>query len=296
MRIFVTGATGWVGSAVVQELLAAGHQVLGMARSDAGAEALAATGATVHRGTLEDLDSLRSGAAVVDGVIHTAFNHDFSKFAANAAAEQAAIDALGGALEGTDRPLVITSGIGFMAPGRIAIEDDKVPDDAPLPRNPEAAADRWAARGVHTSLVRLPPSVHGTGDHGFIALLSKIARQQGASAYIGEGRNHWPAVHRFDAAKVFRLALEKNAAGSSYHAVAEQGVPFKAIAEAIGRGLNLPVVSKAPGEVESHFGFFARFAGIDVEASSALTRERLGWTPTGIDLIADIDQGHYFAG
>ena len=296
MRIFVTGATGWVGSAVVKDLLEAGHQVLGMARSDAGAEALAAAGASVHRGTLEDLESLRTGAAQADGVIHTAFNHDFSKFLDNTVVEQAAIDALGGALEGTDRPLVITSGIAFMGPGRVATEDDAIPENAPLPRNPEAAAARWAARGVNTSLVRLPPSVHGTGDHGFIALLTNIARQQGSSAYIGDGANHWPAVHRFDAARVYRLALERKIGGSRYHAVAEQGVPFKAIAEAIGRGLNLPVLSKAPDEVEGHFGMFARFAGIDVEASSALTTERLGWTPTGIDLIPDLDAGHYFAG
>jgi nucleoside-diphosphate-sugar epimerase len=295
MRIFVTGATGWVGSAVVGDLLEAGHQVLGMARSDAGAQALAATGASVHRGTLEDLDSLRQGVAASDGVIHTAFNHDFSRFAENAQVEQRAIDALCGALAGSDRPLVITSGIAFLPPDKLATEEDSVPALGHNPRNPEAMTESWAERGVHAALVRLPPSVHGRGDRGFVAMLTEIARRQGRSAYIEDGSNHWPAVQRFDAARLFRLALEAEVPFRHYHAVAEQGVPFKTIAEAIGRGLDLPVVSLPADAVEAHFGLFARFAGIDVEASSALTRSWLDWAPTGPDLIADIDQGHYFA-
>ncbi len=297
MRVFVTGATGFIGSAIVAELIAAGHRVLGLARSDAGAAAVAAAGAEVHRGTLEDLDSLRAGAAAADGVIHTAFSHDFSKFAENGAAERRAIAALGEALAGSGRPLVVTSGTAFLAPGRLATEVDATPAGAShVPRDPETPALAAAASGVRASILRLPPSVHGKGDHGFVAALIGIAREKGVSVYIGEGLNTWPAVHRLDAARLFRLALEKGVAGARYHAAAEEGIPFREIATAIGRGLDLPIASIAPEAVPGHFGWFARFAGIDNRASSALTRQALGWTPTRPGLIADLDEGHYFAG
>ena len=295
MRVFVTGASGWVGSAVVKDLLAAGHSVLGMARSDTSAAAVAAAGADVHRGTIEDLDSLRAGTQGVDGVIHTAFSHDFSKFVENGIAEKAAIEALGTALAGSGRPLVVTSGVAFMpASGGPATEDDTVPPGNPVPRNPEAPAFAAAANGVRATLVRLSPSVHGDGDHGFAATLVGIAREKGVSAYIGDGLNTWPAVHRSDAATLYRLALEKGVAGTRYHAVAEEGVVFRDIAEAIGRGLGLPAVSITQEEVGAHFGWFARFAGINALASSSKTQAALGWRPTGPGLLADLDQGHYF--
>jgi nucleoside-diphosphate-sugar epimerase len=296
MRVFVTGATGWVGSAVVRDLIAAGHQVLGLCRSEDKAPALAAAGAEVLRGSLQDLDSLKSGASRADGVIHTAFNHDFSKFAENGADEQRAIAAIGAALEGSDRPLVVTSGIALLAPGSLATEEVSPRETSEsLPRNPEAAVAALRARGVRATAVRLPPSVHGHGDHGFVPGIIGRAREKGVSPYIGDGLNRWPAVHRIDAARVFRLALERGAEGGPFHAVADEGVPFRQIAEVIGRRLMVPVVSQTAEESAAHFGWFARFAGIDCPASSEQTRSRLGWNPEQPGLIADLDHPAYFA-
>ena len=298
MRVFVTGATGFIGSAIVQELLAAGHKVLGLARSDAAAATLIAAGAEVHRGSLADLASLRSGAAAADGVIHTAFLHDFSRFKENCETDRHAIAGLGSALAGSDRLLIVTSGIGLLTLDRLATEHDVPTSGATV--NPRVASEEAAAlatsRGVHVSVVRLPPSVHGDGDHGFVPILIGLAREKGASAYIGDGLNRWPAVHRLDAARLFRLALDKGTAGAVYHGVAEEGVPFREIADVIGQRLDLPVVSKTLEEAPNHFGWFAHFAGLNVPASSAQTRKQLGWQPKQLGLIADLEgvDGRYF--
>lgn len=291
MRIFITGATGWVGSAVVQDLLGAGHQVTGLARSGDKAATLAATGAEVLRGTLDDLDALRDAASAADAVIHTAFNHDFSRFAENAEQDRRAIETLGSALEGSDRPLLVTSGVALLAPGRVATEADVQSSDPSFPRKSEVAAKALAERGVRVASIRLSPSVHGLGDHGFIPILIALAREKGVSAYVGEGLNRWPGVHRLDAARLYRLVLEQGVTQAAYHAVADEGVPFRKLAEVIGHRLGLPVESRS-GE---HFGWFGRFAGMDMPASSQRTRSLLGWEPTGPDLLTDIDQPGYYA-
>jgi nucleoside-diphosphate-sugar epimerase len=279
----------------VQDLIGAGHHVLGLARSDKGAGTLRAAGAEIHRGSLADLDSLRSGADQSDAVIHTAFNHDFSKFAENCAEDERAIEAIGAVLEGSKRPLLVSSGVALLAPGRTATEEDVPPKPARFPRKSEEATAALVKRGVRASTIRLAPSVHGHGDHGFVPTLIGIARQKGVSAFIGEGRNRWPAVHRLDAARVYRLALERGAEAGHFHAVAEEGVPFREIAEVIGRRLNIPVVSKSPEEAAEHFGWFVMFAAIDAPTSSARTRARLKWAPEQPGLIADIDHSAYFA-
>jgi nucleoside-diphosphate-sugar epimerase len=293
MRIFVTGATGFIGSAIVQELIGAGHQVLGLARSDAGAASLAAAGADVHRGSLEDIETLRSGAAGADGVIHTAFIHDFLNYAAAAETDRRAISTLGAALAGSGRPMIVTSGTLLLRrQGPLATEDDDT--DSNFPRKSEEAVLELASRGVRVSVVRLPPSVHGDGDHGFVPRLIAIAREKSVSAYVGDGQNRWPAVHRLDAAHLYRLVLEKGSAGARYHGVADEGVPFQDIAGVIGRRLKVPVVSKSPEEVADHFGWISRFASVDAPASSAQTQERLGWRATRPSLIADLDRPSYF--
>jgi nucleoside-diphosphate-sugar epimerase len=292
MRVFVTGATGFIGSAVVKELIAAGHQVLGLCRSDEKAAALAAAGAEVVRGSLEDLDSLKEGAARSDGVIHLAFNHDFSKFVANCEDDRRVIQALGSVLAGSDRPLIVTSGTGMAntVPGQPATEDGAVISSDVIPRAAsEEAAASVAADGVNVSVVRLP-QVHDTVRQGLITYAIALAREKGVCAYLGDGRNRWPAAHVLDTARLYRLALEKAEHGAKYHAVAEEGVPLRDIAEAIGRRLKIPVTSIAPEEAQAYFGWLAMFAGHDVLASSAQTRKKLGWQPTGPGLIADLEE------
>jgi nucleoside-diphosphate-sugar epimerase len=297
MRVFVTGATGYIGSAIVRELLAAGHQVVGLARSDTAAAALKAAGAEVHRGALDDLDSLRDGAAAADGVIHLAFNNISltTDFAASVQADLRAVETIGAALEGSGKPFVITSGTLLLASlGRLVTEEDVA--DPAFPRvASENAAIAFAKRGVRSSVVRLAPSVHGEGDkHGFVPSLIGIARVKGVSAFVGDGSNRWPAVHRLDAARLFRLAAEAAPAGSRLHGAGEEGVPFREIAEAIGRQLKLPVVSIEASDAGAHFGFLSAFVSADNPTSSKQTQELLGWRPEGPALIADIEQGHYF--
>jgi nucleoside-diphosphate-sugar epimerase len=294
MKIFVTGATGFIGSAIVRELIDAGHQVLGLSRSDTGAKALIAAGAQVHRGDLKGLESLRNGAATSDGVIHTGFIHDFSKFAENCEIDKRAIETLGSALEGSERPLLVTSGLARVAEGRTPTEEDaSLPPSPTYPRASEATTEMLLKHGVRVSVVRLP-QVHNTIMQGLITYAIAVAREKGVSAYVGDGLNRWAAVHVLDTARLYRLALEKQEAGARYHAIAEEGVPVRDIAEAIGRGVKVPVVSKSPEEAAAHFGWLGMFVGRDLIGSSVQTRRTLGWRPAGPGLIADLDQAHYF--
>jgi nucleoside-diphosphate-sugar epimerase len=301
MQFFVTGASGWIGSAVVPELLAHGHQVVGLARSEASAARVEAAGATALRATLDDHDVLRDAAAASDGVIHLGYKHELAfspgGFGQAALADRVVVELLGDALAaGTPgRPLVICSGTAGLTPGVLGTEDDRGDPDAPAsPRlQTEDVARGFADRGVRSAVVRLPPTVHGDGDHGFVAMVAQVARDRGVSAYIGDGANRWPAVHRSDAARLFRLVAEAGEAGATWHGVGEEGVPARAIAQSIGRGLNLPVESIDPDEAAEHFGWLAAFFGLDVPASSARTQEILGWTPSGPTLVEDLDAGHY---
>lgn len=296
MRIFVTGASGFVGAAIVRELLQAGHHVVGLARSDAAAKGLVDAGAVVYRGDLERPESLERGASEADAVIHTGFNHNFSKFKENCENDRRVISTLGSALAGSKRPLVITSAIGVLPQGQLVTEQTMPPAQNAHPRAAsEEAARALVDRGVNVSIVRLPPSTHGEGDHGFVPTLIRIAREKRASAYIGEGLNRWPAVHRIDAAKVYRLAIDRATPGAYYHAVAEEGVAFREIADVIGRRLTVPVVAKSKDEAAAHFTWFAHFASMNVTASSKQTQERLQWKPALPGLIADLDQPYYFA-
>ena len=293
MKVFVTGATGFIGSAVVQELIQAGHQVLGLARSDSAARSLIAAGAEVHRGSLEDVESLHTGAAAADGVIHLGFIHDFNNYAPAAEKDRRAIETLGAALAGSERPLIVTSGtLLAQRQGPLATEQD--PPNPSFPRKSEDAVLAIATRGVRVSVLRLPPSVHGDGDHGLVPVLIGIAREKGVSAYVGDGLNRWPAVHRLDAAHLYRLILEKAPAASTFHGVADEGTPVREIAEVIGRRLNVPVVAKSPEEAAGHFGWIGHFFSLDNPTSGRLTQEQLGWQPRQRGLIADLEQGSYF--
>ncbi|MEV6349274.1 SDR family oxidoreductase [Actinoplanes sp. NPDC051851] len=293
MRVFVTGASGWIGSATVTELLAAGHRVTGLARSDDAATTVAALGAEVRRGSLDDLDVLRAAAAESDGVVHMGYNHDFSRMADAAATDQAAIAALGEALDGTGGALVIASGLAGLGSGGLITEEDPVPSAA-HPRAASAAlALSFAERGVRPSIVRFAPTVHGPGDHGFVATLARIAREKGFSAYVGDGSNRWPAVHRADAAVLVRRAVEDAPPASIVHAIAEEGVPTRTIAEAIGEGLGIPSRSIPAEQAPDHFGWMAMFFSADLPASSELTRARFSWTPTHPTLLDDLKAGYY---
>jgi nucleoside-diphosphate-sugar epimerase len=295
MRVFVTGSSGWVGSAVVKDLLAAGHRVLGLVRSEAGAKKVADLGADVVLGTLDDLDVLRQGARQADGVIHTAFNHDFTKIVESSAQEKRAIEAIAGVLEGSDRPFIVTSGVALLTPGRVSSEDDATrPPIESFPRSSEPSALAFAERGVRVAAIRLAPTVHGIGDNGFVPRLVQLARQKGVSAYVDDGRNRWPAVHRLDAARLYRLALESNAAHGPFHAIAEEGVTVRQIAETIGHSLNIPVVSLPGEKAAEHFGWFARFASIDCPSSSPRSRSLLGWKPEQLTLLEDMANPAYF--
>ncbi len=296
MHVFVTGASGWIGSATVDELLAAGHDVVGLARSDASAAALEAKGAGVRRGDLDDLESIRAGAADADAVIHLANKHDFSDMAVSNRAERAAVDTIASVLEGSHRPFLLASGVVGLALGRPATEDDPSPfAGADAPRGgSENLALGYVEKGVGSVSLRFPPTVHGAGDHGFIATIVGIARQRGVSGYVGDGANRWPAVHRSDAARLIRVGLTKAPAGSLLHAIGEEGVPTREIAEVIGRGLDLPVVSVPAEDAEAHFGWIGAFFGLDAPTSSSRTRQLLGWTPTGPTLVEDLGAGSYF--
>jgi nucleoside-diphosphate-sugar epimerase len=294
MRVFVTGASGFIGTATTKELIANGHEVLGLARSDANAAALEKLGAKVHRGSLEDLDSLRKGAKETDGTIHLAFIHDFTKFAENGQIDRRAIEAMGEVLEGTNKPLIVTSGTGLIAPGVVSTEDMRRDSGPHVPRVSEQAGLAYASRGVRAIAIRLPQVHGGGGKAGLITYLLEGARRKGAAAYVDEGTERWAAAHRQDVARLYRLALEKGVADGIYHAVGEEGVPMRQVIDVIGRALNVPVVSIGKEEAGDYYGPLAMFAGLDMPASSALTQQRLGWTPTGIGLIADIGQPGYF--
>jgi nucleoside-diphosphate-sugar epimerase len=297
MRVFVTGASGWIGSAVVDDLLAAGHEVTGLARSDASAAAIEAKGARVRRGDLDDLDNIRAGAKDADAVIHLANKHDFVNPAVSNAAERAAVQTIGDTLVGTGRAFLLASGVAALAQGRPATEDDASPFHGPdSPRGgSENLALEYVERGVRAVSLRFSPTVHGTSDHGFIAVLAAIARQRGVSGYPGDGTNRWAAVHRLDAARLVTLGLEKAPAGTRLHAVAEEGIPTREIAEAIGRAFDLPVTSIDADAVQDHFGWIGAFFAMDLSATSTATRELLGWTPTGPTLIEDLAAGAYSA-
>jgi nucleoside-diphosphate-sugar epimerase len=294
MRVFITGAAGFIGSVTTKELIAHGHQVVGLARSDENAAALKKLGAEVHRGSLQDLESLKTGAANADGVIHLAFIHDFSKFAENGQIDKRAIEAMGDVLAGTNKPFIVTSGTGLISPGKVTTEDMRPAASANVPRVSEQAGLAYASRGVHAMAIRLPQVHGGEGKAGLITYVLEIARKNGVAVYIGDGNDRWPSAHRLDVARLYRLALEKGAADAVYHAVAEEGVPMRQIIEVIGRALNVPVISIKKEEAGAHFGPLAMFAGLDLPASSAKTQAELGWKPTQIGLIADIGQPGYF--